>query len=138
MPDSSDSKEFACNAGDPGSIFGSGRSPGEGDEYPHQYSCLENSMERGAYQLQSMSSHRVGQAKQLTLLLSSHACYTGLNNCEAGKRKALGPRLWWRCQNSQNPGIQTSEALPASSAQEAAKDAFSATTKPTSQSKVMP
>ena len=46
---SSVSKEFACNAGDPGSIFGSGRSPGEGDEYPHQYSCLENSIHRGAW-----------------------------------------------------------------------------------------
>ena len=87
------SKESACNAGDLGSVPGLERSPGEGTGNPLQYSCLENSMERGAYQLQSMRLHRVGQAKQLTLLLSSHACYTGLNNCEAGKRKALGPRL---------------------------------------------
>ena len=35
-------KEFACNAGDPGSILGSGRSPGEGNGNPLQYSCLEN------------------------------------------------------------------------------------------------
>ena len=45
----SDSKESACNAGDPGSIPGLGRSPGEGNGYPLQYSCLENSMDRGAW-----------------------------------------------------------------------------------------
>ena len=44
FPGGSDGKEFACNAGDPSSIFGSGRSPGEGNGYPLQYSCLENSM----------------------------------------------------------------------------------------------
>ena len=44
----SDDKESACNAGDQGSIPGLGRSPGEGNGNPLQYSCLENSMERGA------------------------------------------------------------------------------------------
>ena len=42
-------KKFACNAGDPGSIPRSGRSPGEGNGYPLQYSCLENFMDRGAW-----------------------------------------------------------------------------------------
>ena len=46
----SDSKELAFNAGDQGSIPGSGRLPGEGNGYPLQYSCLENSMDRGAWQ----------------------------------------------------------------------------------------
>ena len=45
----SDSKESACSAGDPGSIPGSGRSPGEGNSYPLQYSCLENQMDRGVW-----------------------------------------------------------------------------------------
>ena len=45
----SDSKEPACNAGDPGLIPGSGRSPGEGKAYSLQYLCLENSMDRGAW-----------------------------------------------------------------------------------------
>ena len=45
----SDSKEFACNAGDPGSIPGAGRSPGEGKGNPLQYVCLENPMDRGAW-----------------------------------------------------------------------------------------
>ena len=39
-------KESACNAGDTGSISGSGRSPGGGNGHPLQYSCLENPMDR--------------------------------------------------------------------------------------------
>ena len=50
IPSGSDGKESACNAGDPGSIPGSGRPPGEGNGNPHQYSCLENYMDRGAWQ----------------------------------------------------------------------------------------
>ena len=46
----SDSKESACNEGDLGSIPGSRRCPGEGNGYPLQYSCWENSMDRGACQ----------------------------------------------------------------------------------------
>ena len=48
FPSSSNSKESACNAGDLGSVPGSGRSPGEGRGNPIQYSWLENPMERGA------------------------------------------------------------------------------------------
>ena len=44
FPDSSVGKESTCNAGDPGSVPGLGRFPGEGTGYPHQYSGLENSM----------------------------------------------------------------------------------------------
>ena len=45
----SDGKESACNAGDLGSIPGSGRSPGGGHGHPLQYSCLENPMDREAW-----------------------------------------------------------------------------------------
>ena len=45
----SDSKESVCSAGDPGSIPGSGRSPGEGNGYPLQYSYLENPIDIGAW-----------------------------------------------------------------------------------------
>ena len=44
-------KESACQAGDPGSIPGLGRSPGEGNGNPLQYSCLENPMDRGAWRV---------------------------------------------------------------------------------------
>ena len=50
FPDGSEGKESVYNAGDPGSISRSGRSPGEGNDNPLQYSCLEISMDRGAWQ----------------------------------------------------------------------------------------
>ena len=50
FPSGSAGKESTCNAGDPGSIPESGRFPGEGNGYPLQYSCLENPMDRGAWQ----------------------------------------------------------------------------------------
>ena len=49
FPGSSAGKEFSCNARDPGLIPGSGRSPGEGMGHRLQYSCLDNSMDRGAW-----------------------------------------------------------------------------------------
>ena len=49
FPAGSDGKESTCNAGDLGSIPGSGRSPGEGNGNPLQYSGLENPMDRGAW-----------------------------------------------------------------------------------------
>ena len=49
FPGGSEDKASACNAGDPGSIPGLGRSPGEGNGNPLQYSCLENPMDRGAW-----------------------------------------------------------------------------------------
>ena len=49
VPGGSVSKESACNAGDPGSIHGLGRSPGEGNGNPLQYSCLENPKDRGGW-----------------------------------------------------------------------------------------
>ena len=60
FPGGSDGKESTCNAGDPGSIPGSGRSPEEGKGNPLQYSCLEIpwTEERGG--LQSLGSQGVG------------------------------------------------------------------------------
>ena len=49
FPGGSDSEESACNAGDLGSIPELGRSPEEGNGNPLQYSCLENSMDGGAW-----------------------------------------------------------------------------------------
>ena len=55
----SDGKEPACNAGDQGLIPGSGRSSGEVNGDPLQYSCLEDPMDRRAWGLQSTGSQRV-------------------------------------------------------------------------------
>ena len=56
FPGGSDGKVPAYNAGDPGSIPGLGRSPGEENGNPLQYSCLENPMDRGTWQ----DTQRVG------------------------------------------------------------------------------
>ena len=56
LPCSSNGKESASNAGDEGSISGLGSSPGEGNGNPLQYSCLENSIDRGAWRVRSMGS----------------------------------------------------------------------------------
>ena len=50
FPGGSDGKASACNVGDLGSIPGLGRSPGEGNSNSLQYSCLEKSMDGGAWQ----------------------------------------------------------------------------------------
>ena len=67
FPGGSDDKQSACHAGDLGLILGLGRSPGEEKGYPLQYSCLENSMDRGALW---DSVHEV--AKSWTRLSNQH------------------------------------------------------------------
>ena len=59
FPDGSDSKESACNVGDLGSILGSGWYPGERNGNTLQYSCLENSMDSGAWWATSLWGFRV-------------------------------------------------------------------------------
>ena len=59
FPGGSDGKASVCNAGNPGLIPGSGRSPGEGNGNPLQYSCLENPMDEEPGGLQSMGLQRV-------------------------------------------------------------------------------
>ena len=66
---SSVGKKSACNEGDLGSIPRSGRSPGEGNGNPLQYSCLENPMDRGAWQATVYGVTRVGQDLATLLLL---------------------------------------------------------------------
>ena len=68
FPGSSDGKESASNAGDLGSILGSGRSPGEGNGYSLQYSCLENYMDRGAWHT-PWGHQKLDTTEQLTLSL---------------------------------------------------------------------
>ena len=64
-------KESVCNAGDPGLIPGSGRSPGEGYGYLPQYPCLENSMGRGALWATVLWGHKeLDMTEQLTISLS--------------------------------------------------------------------
>ena len=71
LPNDSDSKESACNAGDQNSIPGSGRYPGERNGNPLQYSSLENTMDRGAWRA---TVHRV--TKSWTRLSNPHFHFT--------------------------------------------------------------
>ena len=63
-------KKSACNAGGLLSIPRLGRSPGEGNGYPLQYSCLENHMDRGAWWATVHGVTKLNQTEQLTLSLS--------------------------------------------------------------------
>ena len=66
FPGGSDGKESACNAGDPGSIPGLGRSTGEGNGYPPQYSCLENPMQRNLVGYSPWGHKELDTTEQLT------------------------------------------------------------------------
>ena len=72
FPGGSDSKEFVCNARDPGSIPESGRSPEEGHGNPLHYSCLGNPMDRGTWQA---IVHRITESGT-----TEHA-HTDVGNC---------------------------------------------------------
>ena len=83
----SDGKESTYNAGGPGSIPGSGRSPGEGNGTPLQYSCLENPMDRGAWWA---TVH--GVTKNWTLLSKQHTPHTQSRWWRSGARSGVGFR----------------------------------------------
>ena len=82
------SKESACNERDQGLIPGLGRSPGEGNGFPLQYSCLENSMDRGAWQA---TVH--GVAKSQTPLSANNFTFYGTHSTWSG---ALGEYFWFK------------------------------------------
>ena len=75
FPGSSIGKESTCNAGDPRSFPGSGRSSGGGHSNPLQYSCLENPMDRGAWRATDHGVAEWDTAKQLT-----HYCMRQFQN----------------------------------------------------------
>ena len=82
---SSVGKESACNAGNLGSISGLGRSPGEGNGNPLKYSCLENPMDKGAWQATVYGVTRVGYDLVTELLTTNFSNqlgkYLGCNCC---------------------------------------------------------
>ena len=81
FPGGSGGKASAYNAGDLGSIPGSGRSPGEGNGNPLQYSCLENPMDRGAWwaTVRGVAKSRTRLSDFTYLFKSMVFCYSSLN-----------------------------------------------------------
>ena len=82
FPHSSVGKESACNAGDSGSIPESGRSPGEGNGNPPQYSCLENPMDGGAWQATVHGVARVGHDLATLLTMTTNMVPTSGKVCD--------------------------------------------------------
>ena len=86
-------KEYFCNAGEQGSIPGLGRSPGEGNGYSLQYSCLESSMDRGAkWAIQSMGLQRIGHdwvTNTFTFMLSYLLYYKQLGSSASSSFRFL-------------------------------------------------
>ena len=87
FPGGSDSKESACSAGDPGSVPGSGRFPGEGNGNPLQYPSLENSMDGGAWQATVHGLQRVGHDWTTSLSLSTSIHWLHCLACF---------QVWWK------------------------------------------
>ena len=73
LPCGSNGKESACNVGDLDLIPGFGRSPGEGNGNPLQYSCLDNSMNRGAWRPWDLKE--LDTTEQLTYIYAVWGCY---------------------------------------------------------------
>ena len=80
----------ACNAGDPGSVPGSGRSPGERNGYPLQHSCPENSVDRGAWRATVHGVAELGTTEGLTLLHTWSFIPFTVTGIRRGKRKREG------------------------------------------------
>ena len=104
FPGGWDSKASAYSAGSPGSILGLGRSLGEGNGNPLQYSCLENPMDRGSWRA---TVH--GVAKSQTWLSDFHMSCISTVISGAGKCPHLFNLYWSRCLpitcNQKNGGI---------------------------------
>ena len=89
----SDGKESLCDAGDTGSSSGLGRSPGERNDYPLQYSCLENPMDREPGRLHSWGSKESETTERITL---SHFHNRGAGSCKHSPFASWenGQHLW--------------------------------------------
>ena len=97
FPCSSVSKESACSAGDPVSIPGSGRSPGEGNSNPLQYSCLENPTDRGAWQttVHGVARVRHNLATKETERVETCCIAQGAQFSALWWPRGVGWKWWW-------------------------------------------
>ena len=85
-----------------GSIHGSGKCPGERNGNPLQYSCLENSMDRGAWQA---TVHRVAKELDTTERLTTTIASRHLQSCPNWSGKTVDPALWTMCPPAWGLGL---------------------------------
>ena len=118
FPGGSDGKESTCSAGDPGSIPGLGKSPGEGNGTPLQYSCLENPGTEEPGRLQSMGSLRVGHDWATSLSLSTFMRWRRkwqptpvfLPGESHGRRSLVGCSPWGRTESDMTERLSSSSS----------------------------
>ena len=103
FPGGSDGKKSACNAGDIGSIPGSGRSPAEGDGNTLQYSCLENPMDREAWRV---TVHSVTESQTRLQQFSSRSSIVK-------RQVVVNPFCWKQCSIMEHLEISMTQNLEA-------------------------
>ena len=109
FPGGSVVKDLPANAGDSGSIPGSGRSPGGGHGSPLQYSCLENPLDGGAWWARSMESQKIWVRLSDWRTTISHRrsnSYVSGTNCEAGGEGARGAMQFFLESSAEFSSIQ--------------------------------
>ena len=116
FPGGSDGKESACNLRDPDSIPGSGRSPGEGNGNPFQYSCLENPTDRRVWRATAYGVTESDTTELLILSLSEPAKWQSEDvNLEVclSLEHTLSPKTKNQCFQTESPGKGPREDGPA-------------------------
>ena len=102
LPGGSDGKQSACSTGDPGSIPGSGRSPGEGHGNPLQYSCLEHSMHEESWRATvrggAQSRIRLSDFTFMHWRRQWQPTPVSLPGESQGRGSLVGCRLWGRTE----------------------------------------
>ena len=114
FPGGSDGKESVCNAGDPGSIPGLGRSPGEGHSNPLQYSCLEM-LCHGQKDLMGLQSMGCRIYRTILLSVSQVVLVVKKHLCQGRKCKRRGFSPWVRKMPWRKPWQPTPVFLPGES-----------------------
>ena len=99
FPGGSDGKESTCNVEDLGLTPGLGRSPGGGDGNPHQYSCLENPTDRGAWQATGQS----WDMTEVTWNSQVHQCTSNLKDVDSSWKQVLDHKLHRHSSSAKQP-----------------------------------